>query len=87
MEDYIELAAHVVGVDVDSSYEDTEVIEYRLEDRWDIDMDTFGEIADVLIRYTQPLKAPLSGEWLHVFGVLDNGDRAFVALAKVRAHD
>ena len=82
MEDYLELAAHLGGV----SDEDPEIftkVEDFLLDRWEIDLATFGNIADTLLSLTPTVPAPMSGENQHVFWV-NKGDH-YLALARKKA--
>ena len=75
----IDVAACILGIDEDSESIDEE-IEAELDKRWGIDLDTFRDIAECLLKMTPTLQSPLSGNQYHVFGRRDG--KGFVALMK-----
>lgn len=59
IDDYYELAAELLGLDIDSTnyYE----IEYKFYDKYNIDLADFVELVKDLIKFTNPWQSPLSG--------------------------
>lgn len=55
----LDLAIAVLGLDAD--FDDEDLIEQKIEDRFDIDFDTFGEIASALLPFVEVGKSPLTG--------------------------
>lgn len=77
--DFDELAAHLVGVD--PTY--PESIDMALDERWEITMEAFEEIAEALLRLTPTVKGPITGDLMHAY-LVKRGDH-FYALVKVKA--
>lgn len=72
MDNYYELAAELLGLDVDSTnyYE----IEYKFYDKYNIDLADFIELVKDLIKFTNPWKSPLSGELYQGFVIRESDD-------------
>ncbi len=75
MNDYMEMAAYLLGVDAEDQF----AIEEALAERWDI---SFEAVAAALLPLTPPVPSPLSGQPQHVFWRPD-GDH-YSALAGCR---
>lgn len=74
--EYTELAAYVLGyteeeyeVFVNESREDE--IEDKLYEKHNVDIEQFTAIVDLLLPFTMPLEAALSGKLKHCFGVFE----------------
>ena len=72
IDDYCELAAELLGLDVDSTnyYE----IEYKFYNKYNIDLADFIELVKDLIKFTNPWQSPLSGEIYQGFVVKDSNN-------------
>ena len=77
MNDYVELAAWLMGVDAEDQF----AIEQALAERWDISFEVFEAVVEALLPLAPPVPSPLTGEPQHVFWRPD-GD-AYVALARM----
>lgn len=77
MNDYTELAAHLIDVDPEDQF----AIEKALAERWDVSFEAFEAIAAALLPMTPPVPGPLSGRPQHVFWKPD-GDH-YTALARM----
>ena len=53
-EDYLELAAHILGIDPNADFDIAQMDE-NLEERFNISLEDFQTLADALITYTYPL--------------------------------
>lgn len=87
MEDYLELAAHILGVD-DRLAEHgfarwIRLIDERLVERWGIDIPAFQDIASEMIRLSPAIRSPLDGAPMRTLGYSD--ERGWYALARVHA--
>lgn len=60
IDDYCELAAELLGLDVDST--NYHEIEYKFYEKYNIDLADFIELVKDLIEFTNPWQSPLSGE-------------------------
>lgn len=79
IDDYCELAAELLGLDVDSTnyYE----IEYKFYDKYNIDLADFIELIKDLVKFTNPWQSPLSGELYQGF-VVKEGNNVMRAIIK-----
>ena len=84
--EYTELAAYALGyteekyeVLVNESREDE--IEDKLYEKHDITIEQFSAIVDLLLPFTMPLEAALSGKLKHCFGIFEErGFRSVIDL-------
>lgn len=58
----MELAARVLGMDPDVSDFDDTVLDDKLLEKFNVDLDGFAAIANALIPYTVPAQAAISGD-------------------------
>ncbi len=79
MNDYLELAAAILGTDP-SNHPATEE---AMAERWEIYLDRFAEIAGALLRHTYPLPPALDGKRrMYISGRIEEGSGAWVALVR-----
>ena len=75
-----ELAMAILGLDeTDNSHWD--LIEGRLNARFDISLDQFNELVDVILPFAPTMRSPLTGEEFHVLGVRED-DGVFTAKSR-----
>ena len=79
MNDYLELAAYILGCD--ANYVDVEDVLYE---RWEITYDVFEELVGEILPLTPTLQSPLTERPMHVLGVVEE-DGVFCALARIPA--
>ena len=87
MEDYLELAAHILGIDDEQAERGSarwiRLIDERLVERWGIDIPVFQEIAAEMIRLSPAMRSPLDGALMRTLGYSD--ELGWYALARVQA--
>ena len=84
IDDYCELAAELLGLDVDSTnyYE----IEFKFYEKYNIDLADFVELVKDLVKFTNPWQSPLSGELYQGF-VTKERDGIMRAIIKEKTSD
>lgn len=84
MDDYVELAAFVLGVRLaeDDTAVNVDAVEKALTQKWGIYLDEFEGVARALLRCTYPTPSPITGKLMHLFGSTDKESGAFIAIMR-----
>ena len=82
MSDHHDLAAHLLGIDINEDY-DYEAVEDWLAEKFGVDFHAFAGAVDLLLPMTPVLQSPLSRRRYHALGYMDGS--AYVAIIKREA--